>query len=185
MSGALIAPMFGLVQAQRAVLTDERVERLDMLDEVSRYDRAAVPLIGFSTTSSGMSSDLSRGLQSTVAMSAAGGIWQTIIDITGAGFLRGAAIFGGAVASGQALGLRITIDGVVYSRMQVASGNSTPVLVTTGAMMGVVFDQSAPTPMYLPQSTLRHRFDASLKIEAVRGLTGILATVGYTYSLDR
>lgn len=147
------------------------------------YDLAAVPLIGLSAAANEMKSDISRGLANTAAITADGGVWQTILDVAGSGFLRGAAVYGGSISSGHSLSLKITIDGVAYELTKTASGSNIPVLVTTGALFGT--GSTETTPMYIPQSTLMHRFKASLKIEAKRSLTGNTATAGYTHSLDR
>lgn len=157
----------------------------DIFGFSSGDDEADVPLIGISGGTSEVSSNLARGLAATAAITAGDNVWETIVDIAGSGFLRGAAIYGASISTAHSLGLRITIDGVAYTLNKTTAGSNTPVLITTAALYGVAANETSPTPMYIPQSTLRHRFNVSLKIEGLRSLGSNSATVGYTYSLDR
>jgi hypothetical protein len=97
------------------------------------------------------------------SITAAAGVWQTLVDVTGSGAFDSVMLIAGAAVTGTT-GLRVTIDGVAFEAT--AAGGSSGAVWSTP-----YFDQVdyAYTMHRLFPIQQRIAFDTSLKIEGIRG----------------
>lgn len=154
---------------------------IDLFSGGGGEDYSDVPLVSGSSSTSQLlyQHDL---FHSSAALSAGSGVWETVLDVTGAkGVLRGAMLYSNSVATSQSLTLKITIDGVEFEKAQVTGGSAYVVGIHTAAVT-----QNSASPRYIyPLATMMHRFRQSLKIEVKRSSGSTVATAAWTHSLDR
>lgn len=142
-------------------------------------DEAALPLIGMTWGAGGQTvSARAMDFQNSAALSAGAGVWQTILDVAGAGLLRGLGMNCSSIGASPAyIELRVTLDGVEQARAQVGSTTNAG-YVGLPTVFGISETQGFTSPVW------GFRFNDSLKIEARRSGSQSV-TVHYTHSMDR
>jgi hypothetical protein len=114
------------------------------------------------------------GMASAAGLAPAVGSWLEVVNVTGAGRLRGAVLVVGSSWPGYQVSMRITRDGEVYTKDAViGAGNSTYILVPEM--------QIGSDLCLLPEIP----FSGSLKIEVARSYASIPAmALHYFYQLE-
>lgn len=148
---------------------------IDLFSGGGGYDVAGIALFGRATIASSTAISLDHA-QTQTTITAATGVWQTVLDVSGAGMLRAATAYGTGIPISDYIEMRITIDGTVYQKQVVSSSAASKGVVSTSLLV----DSSGVNLTVVP---VQHRFKSSLIIEARKSTATLV--VAHSYGLDR